>query len=73
MSEKTIAVVGNEETRKKLAEAAEKTIPIVGDDAAKAKLVEMAKSGTSKATLTGKLEDQSGHKVLVLADAESKK
>jgi hypothetical protein len=73
MATKTIGVVGNEATRKKLAGISKKPIAIVGNDAVKAKLVDMAKTGRSDATLKGTVADQGGRKVLVLADGGSKR
>ena len=67
MATKTIGVVGNEATRRKLAGIAKKPIAIVGNAAAKAKLVELAKTGDG-GTLKGKVADQGGRKVIVLAD-----
>jgi hypothetical protein len=73
MARKIIGVVGNEATRMKLAEITKKPIGIVGNDAAKAKLVEIAKTGGGDATLKGRITDQGGRKVLVLADGGSKR
>ena len=72
MAEKIIGVVGDEATRKKLAEVAKKPIAIVGTEAVKEELIGLAKAGSSDATLKGKIADQGGRKVLVLADAGSK-
>ena len=67
MATKTIGVVGNEATRRKLAGIAKKPIAIVGNAATKAKLVELAKTGNG-GTLKGKLAEQGGRKILVLGD-----